>query len=334
MTHDVGFPSWEANRSEFCARIEKVRSPIKILLKTKNDPFFIERWIAHHMKIVGPESLIIFDNMSDDPEVLSVYRKYRGSINIVRFADRHFNLHHTYLYDDLYRSLAKSSEYFIFIDTDEYLVLIDDDDRYHADDRIPAFVMSNRNYDLFPSTWLLNANWSPTQFSCGTERRDLANDLACGKPLIRSDKIPIGYVNHNFQLGTRLFAPPFRTSLFLLHLAHLIPRQRISSNMNKLAAEGIARPGESPESVAARTDITDEIMAIYVREIRDFLPFDGRTDLSGAALGPGCLELMPNGTVCYYGDAERKLLNGFIADAKPVYDSIADHYRLSSVPGA
>jgi hypothetical protein len=333
MTSDYDFPRWDANGAEFCARIEKVRSPIKIVLKTKNDPLFIERWITHHMKIVGPENLIIFDNMSDDPGVLSVYRKYRDRIDLVRFADRHYNLHHTYLYRDFYRSLAKSSEYFIFLDTDEYLILIDND-TYHGDDRILTFVMDNRNYDLFPSTWLWNVNWNPAQFTCGTEPADLAENLACGKPLIRSDKIPTGYVNHNFQLSARMFAPPFRTNLFLLHLAHLFPRRRISLNVDKLIVEGVVQPGESPETIARRNDITDEVMAGYVREIRDLLALDGRKDLGNAVLGAGSLELSPNGTISYYSDAERKAVNEFIVDPKPAYDLIADHYRLSAVPGA
>ena len=197
-------PRWDADRVAFCSRIERkrIRSPIKIVLKTKDDPFLIERWIKHHIKIVGGENLIIFDNMSDDPRVLSIYRKYRDEIDIIRFSDLHHNnVHHTSTYGDLYRSLANSSEYFIFLDTDEYLILFEND-RYYDDDRILTFVMDNRDFDLFPATWLLNANWSSVQFYCGTQPRDLADHLACGKPLIRSAKIPPGYVNHNFQFGT------------------------------------------------------------------------------------------------------------------------------------
>jgi hypothetical protein len=326
------FPHWDANRAEFCARIEKVHSFIKIVLKTKNDPFFIERWIAHHMKIVGPENLIIFDNMSDDSEVLSVYRKYRAQISVVRFAGHYQNVHQTPFFSDLYRSLARSSEYFIFIDTDEYLILMEDSS-YYADDRILKFVMDNRNYDLFPSTWLLNANWSPSQFHCGYEPHHLADNLACGKPLIRSNKIPTRYVNHNFQLAT-LFTPPFKTNLFLLHLARLFPQQRISANINKLIAEGVVQPGENPEAIAARYDITDEIMELYVGEIREYLALRERRDLGKAALGAGCLELLSNGTISYYGAAEKKIVYDYIADPKPVYDLISDRYRLSTVRDA
>jgi hypothetical protein len=331
MASGDDFLDWDANRAECRAWIERVRSPIKIVMKTKNDPFLIERWITHHMKIVGPENLIIFDNLSDNPEVLSVYRKYRDRINILRFAAPHFLVHDTHVFGDLYRSLAKSAEYFMFLDTDEHLVFFDND-KYYSDDRIVTFVMSNRNYDLFPTIWLLNVKLSPTQFICGAGSRFLAAKLACGKPLLRSDKLPIGYVNHSFQLGTGLFAPPFRTNLFLLHLAHLIPRQRISGNVDKLLAAGLVEPGESPESIARRNDMPDDTTAVYVKEIGEFLALEGQKDLGNGPLGPGCLELSPDGTIAYYGDAERKAVNGLIAEPQLAYDLVPDCYRLAPLP--
>jgi hypothetical protein len=323
------FPCWETDSAEVCARIEQHHAPVKMVLKTKNDPLLIERWIRHHMKIVGPENLIVFDNMSDGPEVLSVYREYRDRIAIIRFADHQNNLHHTSLYRDFYRSLAKSSEYFLFLDTDEYLILIEDE-RYYDDDSILTFVMGNKNFDLFPATWLPNANWSPKHFNCG----GLAGNLACGKPLIRSSKIPLGYFNHSFQLSTRLFAPPFKTNLFLLHLARLFPKQRISTNMNKLIGAGIARAGESPTLIARRNDIADEIMAGYVNEIRDCLALEERADLGNSPLEAGCLELSSGGTITYYSTAEQKALNDFIADPTLAYDSLPRQYRLDAVAGA
>ena len=330
MQSGQDIPRWDADYAAFCAQIERVRSPLKIILKTKNDPFFIARWIEHHLKIVGPENLIIFDNMSDDPEVLSVYREYAGKIAIIKFAGRHNDLHHTGTYKALYDALAQSSAYFLFIDTDEYLVLIEDD-TYCDGDCIVKFILENRHYPLFPTVWLWNANWNSRQFLCGTEPAYLANNLALGKPLIRADRIPIGYVNHNFQLGNRLFRPPFKSNLFLLHLAYLIPEQRIATNMNKLIARELVRVGESPETIARRSDITEGDAASYVSGIRDCLALAGRKELGNAALGAGCLELLPNGAISYYSDAERKAINELIAHPRSVYALIPNHYRLSVV---
>ena len=45
---------------------------LKILLKTKDDPFFLAQWIDHHLGIVGPGNIIIFDNGSTNSEVLAM----------------------------------------------------------------------------------------------------------------------------------------------------------------------------------------------------------------------------------------------------------------------
>jgi hypothetical protein len=331
MEDGSDLPHWGADAAEFCALIEKISAPVKIVLKTRDDPWFIERWIEHHARIVGPKNLIIFDNMSSDPEVLSVYRRYRGDIAIIRFDDPHYNLHHFHLYRALYQALANSSEYFIFIDTDEFLVLFDDD-RYYADARILDFVAASGGDDLFPTTWLWNVNRSSVQFAFMAAAQDLADSLACGKPLFRSSKMPPGYVNHNFQLSTQLFTPPFKSNLFLLHLANVFPRQRISANVNKLRARGFVRPGDSAEAIAARTDIADALAAGYVRGIGENLAAEARGDRGGGPLGAGCLELGEDGKVIYYSDAERAALAAFLADPKPVYDQIPARYRLAQVP--
>ena len=71
-----------------------------------------------------------------------------------------------------------------------------------------------------------------------------------------------------------------------------------------------------------RTDITDEVAAGYVREIRDCLVAQRSSERSKAVLGPGFLEILPDGTLAYYSDAERNAFNGFISDPKSVYDSV------------
>lgn len=35
----------------------------------------------------------------------------------------------------------------------------------------------------------------------------------------------------------------------------------------------------------------------------------------------------------YYGEVERKVINDFITDPKPIYNPIADRYRLNAVLG-
>ena len=245
----------------------------------------------------------------------------------MRFAGRYDVVHHSRACSDLYRAIAQSSTYCIFTDTDEFLILIDDD-RYYDDHRVSNFVRRNANDSLFPTTWLINANWNDTQFN-GISENNLARLLAHGKPLIRSDLFPSGYVNHNFQLSTRLFVPPFKTNLFLLHLMQLVPRQRIVGNVNKLITLGAVQPNETPESIAERNDFANEIEALYAREIREYLRVESKG--KPAERGSSDLELLSDGTVSYFSDAVREALHAFIRDPKPIYDLIADQYQLGSI---
>lgn len=329
MAQYADLPLWDTSYAEICARIEKYRASIKILLKTKNDPFFVDRWIAHHLRIVGPENLIIFDNMSDDQRVLSVYEKYRFDIQIVRFSALWFSIHHTYLFRHLYRALANSCEYFLFLDTDEFLILTNGKE-YFSDSRIVEFVDANGPLDLFPATCLPNADWKSERYKCGADASDLAENLARGKPLLRTSSIPLGFVNHTFQLGNRVFAPPFMANLFLLHLSRLNPKQRMSANVNKLIAAGLVGSDEEIDSILARKDITEETMSGYVNEIRDCLAAE-RAVPHEVPLGPGCLELSTGGTISYYSDIERALLTSYIADPRPIYKAIGGGYRLAEI---
>lgn len=82
----------------------------------------LERWIKHHQAIVGYENLIIIDNMSNDPAVIPAYEKYDGLITLFKY-DTHFDLiHHSQHFPELYNALRECCDYFIFLDTDEYLI--------------------------------------------------------------------------------------------------------------------------------------------------------------------------------------------------------------------
>ena len=64
---------WSSAQQQICALIAAHRSQMKIVLKTKDDIFFLPRWVEHHRKIVGEKSLVIFDNGSTNPAVLDFY---------------------------------------------------------------------------------------------------------------------------------------------------------------------------------------------------------------------------------------------------------------------
>jgi hypothetical protein len=321
---------WDADRLSLCARISSAPAVLKVLLKTKNDPILLERWIEHHSRIVGPRNILIFDNMSDDPDVLSIYERH-PEVLVIRFRGFHNNVHRVGLFGELYSSLRDSSQFFVFLDTDEFLTLIDGDN-YYPDGSILEFLQSEPLSQVFPGTWLYNTNWTANQFICGTTPEYLSSGLAWGKPVLRSNAQLDGYLNHNIQLERTLFPARIQTNLFVLHLANLSPQQRIASNINKLIARGFAQPLDTAEIISQHTldGVRDANIVQYVSEIKRLLPMRAQPEAKQGTLRPGCIELSPEGKIIYYSELERQSLLSFIVDPMPVYAAALRDYSAKA----
>ena len=311
----AALPAWETDKAQVCARIAANRGLLKILLKTKDDPFFLPRWVRHHARIAGLRNLIIFDNMSTDPAVLELYDKSADDLQVVRFEGMHNRVHDTTLFPELYAALAKSCEYFIFLDTDEYLVLLDEQG-WHDSFSLLRFIERNPDVPVFPGTWLINVAGSDSQIMVGTAPGPLVDGLRWGKPVIRASAALSGFINHNGQLDKALYGPRIPTNLFVLHLVQLSAEQRIRSNVLKLIARGFISEGESVEEIARRdpAEATDQNVRLYLSEIRRLVAQGGDRRPGGAPLAAGCIELQPEGGIGYFGEAERTMLSGFLVN--------------------
>ncbi len=193
---------WNQDEREVCARIVQRPAVLKILLKTKNDPFFLGRWIEHHLSIAGPGNIIIFDNGSSNPDVFDIYKRFCGLIEVVNFSGYHNSLHYTSRVPALYEALGCSSQFFTFLDTDEFLVLFEDNFFYN-DQRILETLSGAKDIDVIPATWLYNTDWSATRFICARDR--LLSGLTWGKPILRSQARLNDFINHNIQLDKALY---------------------------------------------------------------------------------------------------------------------------------
>jgi hypothetical protein len=312
---------WDADRRACCAAIKRTRATFKILLKTKDDPVLLERWIAHHRDIVGDGNIVIFDNMSNDDAVFRIYEAYRHVVNVFRFEGYCDLVHDVSSYPELYRALAESAEYFAFVDTDERLVLFAED-RWRGGRILSRFIEENRSADAFPATWLDNVDWSATRFRCNTDFDGLAGAIAWGKPILRATANLRGFLNHNIQLDQSLFTAPFRTNFFVLHLKNLFPEQRISANVNKLVARRFARAGESAEAICRRdlAAVGDVNTTRYVEEIRRLMPLRGQGARNAGPIDAGCLELRQDHSIGYFSEREKALVNGLIDDPRAAYE--------------
>jgi len=309
-------PAWETDKEQVCARLAGRRGFLKILLKTKDDPFFLRRWIQHHARIAGLRNLVVFDNMSSDPGVLALYRAAPKDLLVVRFAGQPDAVHDVARFPELYAALRRACEYFIFLDTDEFLVHIDEHG-WRDGFGLLRFIERNRDIPVFPTTWLHDEAGSDTRFKIGDDLGELSHGLRWGKPVLRAAAPVEGFINHNIQLGKSLFGARPPLNLFTLHMVQLSPAQRIRANMLKLVARNFIGEGESAHDVAARdlSAIEDANVRAYVAEIRRMLETDEARRAAEEPLPPGHLELRPDRTIAWHGEAERARLCGFVANA-------------------
>jgi hypothetical protein len=315
---------------EFCETVSAKKATFKILLKTKNDPILLEPWIKHHLGIVGSGNCLIFDNMSDDAEVLAIYEKYRSEISVIQFSGFHNNVHDCKIFEPLYRALATSADFFVFIDTDEFLVLFEDEN-CRADQSLTEFLKRNGSCKVFPATWLNNTDWNSKRFVCGGASGDtLVNGFSWGKPILSTDEKLTGFINHNIQIEQRLFSDLFLSNFFLLHMNNLLPKQRVRANVNKLISRRFAGPEDSIETILGldRSRITDDNIRQYLREIEALYNLSESTLKSPGELRAGCLELSDDGSIKYYGKEEREVVNSYLSRPEDIYLRAIERFAL------
>jgi len=319
-SRDSYLSQWEDSKADFLAGVASTKATLKILLKTKDDHYFLESWIQHHAKIVGLNNLIIFDNRSSNEQVLKTYEKYQSQVPIVQFDGDHNSLHNGTQYPELYECLKTCSQFFVFLDTDEFLVLATHD-AYICDKRILEFLNAHGTADVFPASWLENVLACDKRFRVGKSLENFADGLTWGKPIIRAaaderDRCII----HNIQLEKSLFYDEILTNFFVLHMKHLFPQQRIDSNMNKLIAKGFASPGASVESVLAKDlkGLSDKAARMWITELKELVKRSDPIQPARVSLDlqEGCLELTGDGRILYYSEAEAAALKRFLSDSQ------------------
>lgn len=132
MSDETKLPLWGKEHEKICREIRSTTSSLKIILKTKNEPYLLQRWIDHHVQIVGAKNLIIMDNCSDDPAILEVYKRNSDVVSAYAYSGHHNSLHRISVFPELYKSLRESCGFYVFIDTDEFLYWADNGRRSFA----------------------------------------------------------------------------------------------------------------------------------------------------------------------------------------------------------
>ncbi len=296
---------WEREADAIAEAVAARGGTLRILLKTRDDPYFLERWIRHHAAIAGLERLVVFDKGSVLPEVLETYRRWRPlGLLVAGFGGWCNALHSTRVFAALYRALARSSAYFCALDTDEFLVLLRDG-RHAAGAAVAEFLERAGEAPGHPGLWLTNTDGRDDRFEIGTGEAAMLRPVRGGKPLLRCGAAAGPYINHNAQVAPGLFGPGMRTNFAVLHMVNLSRAQRIATCRMKLVARGFLGAEEPAETVLGRVldGVTDAAVLKYAGQLRLLLGADPVPRDPTVALRAGCVELLADGTVA--GDGAR-----------------------------
>ncbi|MGN7161574.1 glycosyltransferase family 2 protein [Sphingomonas sp. SAFR-052] len=234
---------------------------LKIILKVKDEPELIDKWVNHHAAIVGYENIVILDCGSQDPEYLAKIARHARKMIVLSYPNHYNTIHNPHANIDLYNLICANARYVTILDADEFLFAADDG-VLSADAVVPLLQCSDEA--VFAGTWL-NAqtvipevdgalDWSvETELAIGP--RDLAQGTVAGKAVIATSVVQrLSHLGHNLhvpevagQMGQESFG-----KIFIIHARNLDPRI-----VEKRAIKHLRTKGVLPEQLVDRGEIRD-----------------------------------------------------------------------------
>lgn len=272
MPQNLPFWDWDKSATAVCALIRNKKAIFKVVLKTKNESFFIERWVQHYLQILGADAqLIIFDHYSTDPAVLATYARYADNLVIIRFSGGVDWLHSIAIYHELYKALWDSCKYYAFLDTDEFLYL-STGSKLLTGQAIYSFLERHADVPFFPAVWLNNAFWREDSFEFEATAEQLREHALWGKPLVNSQLLGRNLTSvcgHNLHVPAGL-CQESPLCFVLLHFKRLSPQQRLKVNMEKLVNFGVVASTADVAAVCAIPAVSAPLnYRRYVLEVQE-----------------------------------------------------------------
>jgi hypothetical protein len=224
---------------------------LKIILKVKDEPVLLPRWIAYHADIVGHHNLIIMDCGSTDPEHLRVLEAYRRRVLIVGYERYYDTIHDTVGNAAFYHLIEKNCRYVAVLDADEFL-FGRRAGTIGPDNVLP--VLREGNEGVHAGTWFPNVappeegadgpDWSrPIRFDMSAD--SIGHGTFAGKAVVRSDLCrAVRHVGHNLhepQVAARL-GPGSFGRLGILHVSRLGRAATRTRILKHLHARAIVPP--------------------------------------------------------------------------------------------
>ncbi|RAK67788.1 glycosyltransferase family 2 protein [Phenylobacterium kunshanense] len=241
---DEAYLDWvEHGRAAGLAYAPGRDTTLKIVLKVKDEPDLLERWITYHAAMVGLENLVVVDCGSVDPAHWAILDRYQHDMLVLRYPDYYDLLHAVGRNKPLYYWLARNAKFVTVMDADEFLFGYDGKtiSPHHV---VP--VLRTGGEAVHAPTWISNAaapemsggriDWDrPIAFALDAE--SLWSGTVAGKSIVRTDALfEAAYVGHNLHVGrvvSRMTEGSFG-KFFQFHLSALSPeisRRRIAKHL-------------------------------------------------------------------------------------------------------
>lgn len=314
--------SWSDDQSEILRRIKAHRSVFKVILKTKDDPFFLESWIQYHAKIVGYENIIVADNGSSDPDVLNVYRKFQDYITVFRFSGLHNAFHSAGIFPEFYAALSESTDFMQILDGDERIVFVDEG-RWHSGPLIVDFL---RNIDptcFVLGIWPPNIPHSESQFVFAP-RDQILKQLLWGKSVFPTKQSwPYDQRLHNCQHDIDQVKLSQSSGWFVLHLKNLNFENRLFGIRQKLIARGAIHGNETDEELLMGVPLPGAMaepgVQFYFSEFKKYyLSLQSGAKPNWIAKRD-TIELREDGVILFHSEETKTLFDEYRANVVPMF---------------
>jgi hypothetical protein len=265
--------------------------------------------------------------MSQLPDVADIYGSY-PEITVCRYSSFLDNVHNRDVFGPIYTSLAQSTSYYVFLDTDEFLTLVEDAD-HHDRHRVVPFIEDHLDAALFPGIWLNNKPGSRTKFDMGGNCGNIRGGLLWGKPITKADtKLFSSIILHNAGAISITSEDVVLNQLAILHTPKLIPARRIRSGVSKLIHHRALPPGATLDDALAIPE--DNSLHPHARnilaEIRSLVGNPNAWEDRGDDLSIGMANFGDNGHITHSTTEQRGRFQEILNDGKLFFRTMENEF--------
>lgn len=132
----------------FINRHKKKQYNVVICAIAKNENEYINEWVNHHINI-GISHIFIYDNNDSTFEDVLTRIDRKDKVTIIRYNDKHIQGMQRKLYEEFYHKYNHKFNWCGFLDIDEFLVGIDNVNKFFNQDKFKKYDQIRIKWKLF-----------------------------------------------------------------------------------------------------------------------------------------------------------------------------------------